>query len=528
MRCSGFGQSMVRRALMASACVLLASASASASASAQAQGNIASFTPGDLVISTVSTPTPTGPQITANGGNSLDTASPITLSQFSLSNNGTVATADGNYVLPQLGNSAISGEYGSASEGILQLSGNGHYLTIMGYGVNANAFNAAVSGGTAAATYGGTALGQTTSANVARVVGLISADGYTDTSTRLTNVYNGNNPRSAVTIDGTSFYISGQGGSASDGTGGVFYATDGATTATAINVASVKPTGTPNGTANPLTATETRTIEIVNLNGVPTVVVSRDYGASGSPNDATDLRTLTNSTGGLPTSSSGLQATRLLNNNTSSGLGGNTLGGNTGSVNITANLANGVNNSRIGSFVYLSPEQFFFANATTLYIADSGSPKNGSNGAGLGLGGLQKWSLVGGVWVLDYDIFQGLNLVSQKTANSATNTAAGVTGLFGLTGVVVGNQVELFATSYGLNELSPSFLYEVTDTLSNTDASVAEGATGTGIDHFTTLYSAPAGTLIRGVSFAPVPEPVSLSLFGVGVAACGLLRRRRK
>lgn len=55
-------------------------------------------------------------------------------------------------------NSAVSGEYGSASEGILQQSVNGQYLNIMGYGVNANAFN---SGG--ANLYGTTALGQTTS-----------------------------------------------------------------------------------------------------------------------------------------------------------------------------------------------------------------------------------------------------------------------------------------------------------------------------------------------------------------------------
>ena len=48
------------------------------------------------------------------------------------------------------------------------------------------------------------------------------------------------------------------------------------------------------------------------------------------------------------------------------------------------------------SFVYLSPEEFFFANATTLYIADSGAPKNGQTGAaaGLGDGGLQKWTYV--------------------------------------------------------------------------------------------------------------------------------------
>ena len=58
--------------------------------------------------------------------------------------------------------------------------------------------------------------------------------------------------------------------------------------------------------------------------------------------------------------------------------------------------------------------------------------------------------------------------MNNANANANDPTAPGVTGLFGLTGEVVGGKVELFATSYGLNELSPSFLYEITDTLSFT------------------------------------------------------------
>src|SRR5262249_23183456 len=156
--------------------------------------------------------------------------------------------------------------------------------------------------------------------------------------------------------------------------------------------------------------------------------------------------------GTLPTSST--TPTRLIPSSASVN------GGNTGSIDLTAGLANGVNNSRIGKFVYLSPEQYFFANPTTLYVADSGQPKNGNaNAAALGEGGLQKWIFTGGAWTLAYDLVKGLNLVNNALANSSTPTAPGVTGLFGLTGLVVGNNVELFATSYGLNELSPSFLY---------------------------------------------------------------------
>lgn len=483
---------------------------------------IGTFTPGDLVISTVTCSV--GSIVCGSASGGLDTASPITLMQFQLGANGATATQAGSLTLPQVGsgaNSAISGEYGSASEGILQQSANGQYLTIMGYGVGASTFNNAAGAG-----YGTVALGQTTSQGtggnitVPRVVALIGANGNVDTSTALTGVFDMNNPRSAATVDGSTIYVSGQ-GVTGDGTGGVFVATKGATTATAINANTTTPAGA--ATVDPTTGTETRVVEISSApTGSNTLYVSRDFSPKGTPNDSTDIRALTEAaTGGLPTDSA-ITATRLTNLNTSSGKGGNTLGGNDSSINVTSTIVNGVNNSRSGKFVYLSPEQFFFANATTMYVADSGAPKSGSPGAAaLGEGGLQKWSLVGGVWVLDYDLYAGLSLVDNATANSNTPTAPGVTGLFGLTGEVVGDQVELFATSYGLNELSTSYLYEITDTLADTSYSQASS------EIFNTLYTAPAGTDIRGVAFAPVPEPASLGIVALAMTGLGLVRRRR-
>nr|WP_294522294.1 PEP-CTERM sorting domain-containing protein [uncultured Rhodopila sp.] len=512
-------RTLLRCAAIGSAATILSGAIA-ASASA---ANITSFTPGDLVISTVSCSVGAAVCNSTPGG--LDTAAPIVLQQFQLSANGTTATAAGTLTLPQTAsgaNAAISGEYGSASEGILQDSANGQYLTIMGYGVNANTFNTA-----AGSVYGTAALGQTTSltgtstTTVPRVVALIGSNAGVDTTTALTGVFNTNNPRSAATVDGSSFYVSGQ-GVTGDGTGGVFYATKGATTATAINANTTAPKGTPNGTADASLATETRAVEIVNTGSGNTLYVSRDFSPKGGPNDATDIRALTNASGGLPTSAAGLVATRVLPTVNSSG-------GNTGSIDLksgTTSTYNGINNARTppaNTFVYLSPEQFFFANATTMYVTDSGEPKNGNaNAAALGEGGLQKWSLVGGTWTLDYDLVAGLNLVNNAGANAATPTAAGVTGLFGLAAEVVGGQVELFATSYGLNELSPSYLYEITDTLSYTTITQASGET------FTTLEAAPAGTLIRGVAFAPAPEPASLGIFGIAMAALGVARKRRR
>jgi len=489
------------------------------------------FAAGDLIVSTVSL------QPSASGAPNfaLDTASPITLTELQLGAGGTTATGVAQLTLPQTqngANSPISGEYGSASEGVLQLSANGKYLTIMGYGVNADTFNTAPS-----TVYGTTALGQTTSltgqsaTTVPRVVALIGANGSVDTTTALTGVFNLNNPRSAATVDGSAFYVSGQ-GVKGDGTGGVFYALKGATTATPINANTTIPSGNPNGLANPLTATETRVVEIVNNGGGNTLYVSRDYGASGTPNDATDIRTLTNSTGGLPTSASGLVANRVIPGNT------NSSGGNTGSIDVTNATDNGVNHARNGqapghtgnTFVYLSPEQFFFANPYTLYIADSGSPKNGANAAGLGEGGLQKWVNSApdgsGTWTLEYDMVDGLSLTAQSNANSGTPTAPGITGLFGLAGEDVNvngvQEAELFVTTYGLNELSPSALYEATDIIGNTNYTVGDG------EAFNLLFSSPTGTLIRGVSFAPIPEPSALAIFGgglLGLFGLGLMRK---
>ena len=132
-------------------------------------------------------------------------------------------------------------------------------------------------------------------------------------------------------------------------------------------------------------------------------------------------------------------------------------------------------------------------------------------------------------WVLQYDISAGLNLVNNANANSNTPTAPGVTGLFGLTGEDVDvngvEEVELFATSYGLNELSPSDLYEVTDVLDSNTLAVSGG-----LDGFTTLYSAPDGTSIRGVSFAPTatPLPASWTSLLIGLAGLGFITTRRR
>ena len=411
---------------------------------------LTSFTAGDIVVGVVGDDNDSG----AYGDNQ---AAPIALEEIDPATGAII----GEMVLPQEtsgDNSVISGEYGSSSEGILQLAGNGQSLVIAGYGVNAVTFNSAP-----LSVYGNAALAQSTSLTdssytpISRVIADISYNGSVDTSTKLFNVFNTNNDRSVITTDGKTFYISGQ-GVKGDTTQGVFVAQDGASSATAID-----------------TAADTRTVEIYNGQ----LYVSQNS-STGTANIATfgDLPT----GAATPTILSGIDLTVLL----------------------TSAQANTINAGAVGSAVALSPEEYFFANATTLYVADGGQPKAGT----IGDGGLQKWTLntTTGAWSLDYTLSAGLNLVQ----NSA---ASGTTGLIGLTGVLNANgTVTFYATNATIGDLDQTYLYSITDTVAATSA--ASGA------HFTVVATAASDTNDRGIALAP-SAPTDTSI-GAGVTSAGL------
>ena len=113
------------------------------------------------------------------------------------------------------GNNRILTASGSATTELhLTRSADGHYLVLTGYG--------AAPGTPAIAT------SQTT--DVARVIGLIAADGTLDTSTSTGDAFNGASIRAAATLDGTSFYSVG-------GNSGVRYQALGTATTTQLNAA---------------------------------------------------------------------------------------------------------------------------------------------------------------------------------------------------------------------------------------------------------------------------------------------------
>ncbi|HEY1684731.1 MAG TPA: hypothetical protein VGG19_08215 [Tepidisphaeraceae bacterium] len=93
------------------------------------------------------------------------------------------------------GQNALVASGTATSEGLLTVSPNGQYIALTGYdsaiGANGN-------------------LSGTASTVVPRTVGIIPVStGTPDTSTALTNFASGNNPRTAVTTDGTNIWVGG-------------------------------------------------------------------------------------------------------------------------------------------------------------------------------------------------------------------------------------------------------------------------------------------------------------------------------
>jgi hypothetical protein len=117
--------------------------------------------------------------------------------------------------VPSGANRAFTVAGSSSSEGNLSLSANGSFVTLAGY-------DAAVATATVAST---------TAAAVNRVVARVDALGNIDTSTRLDAAFSGSNVRSATSVDGSAFWVSGSAGGAS---GGVAYALLGVTGSTQI------------------------------------------------------------------------------------------------------------------------------------------------------------------------------------------------------------------------------------------------------------------------------------------------------
>jgi hypothetical protein len=445
--------------------------------SAPAFGQTA-FTLGDLVVSTYGA---TGGYM--NGtlqSTSLDgVPTPVSLEEFTT--NGTLVMTDTLPTTDSGSNLGLVGEYGSSSEANLELTGDGHSLVIAGYDADPSIAGTGSPGGLGyynANPDGVDALAQSTDTNVPRVVAVIGANGVANITTVVNDIYSTNNPRSVWSANGTVLYLAGQGGGSTDQ--GNFLVHEGNNTVTGGS-----PAPTPISTN---TALSTRII---------TGYSGNLYYSVDQKNVATGIYEYS----GLPTSAVAATPITPANN----GLSGSSL-------------------------IAYSPDGFYFANNTTLYIADTGSPKNKA----LGDGGIQKWSLVGSTWVLDYTLTPS-NFV-QNYNDKTSNLTDGEVGFESIAGQVVNGTVNLFAVSYTIGDADQDGLYAISDNLSATtetgeDANFAEIATAPGVGSASSNLSTPGGEVFKSVSFAPtpVPEPATYALFGgLAALAAAAFRNRRK
>jgi hypothetical protein len=327
---------------------------------AAAQGPTLPFIPGALVVSRVKFEgnnfgsTETFPEIFNDPNISGITGSIFIDQYFPLPNFPRLST------LPLTG---ITTSFSSKSEGALSLSANGKSLTYMGYQSDVG------SQGVSNSETPGATLTTNTDPTYNREVALISARGQV-TLTPETNAYSGDNPRAVTSVDGTQFYMAGNADSSlnKDGTGpgttiGARYGVPGSDTSAQLGVYTA--TDRPDeSTKKHIKDNNFRGVLIFNGN----LYVSKGSGGNG---DNGIFQVQNGSSDGLPTGTTN---------------------------NIVELLGSPATDPVSGANGPLTPFGFWFANPTTLYVADEGYTNTDDSGNLIPdpYAGLEKWSLVDG------------------------------------------------------------------------------------------------------------------------------------
>jgi hypothetical protein len=151
-------------------------------------------------------------------------------------------------------------------------------------------------------------------------------------------------------------------------------------------------------------------------------------------------------------------------------------------------LATNITDGDAGTEFY--PFGIWFANATTLYVADEGSQDLTADPNA----GLQKWMFDGTRWNLAYTIQAGLNLDQPYTVPGyPAQYDPATTGLRNLTGAVAGKTVTLFAATATYSNLGdpgadPNAVVRVVDQLDATTLPPGETFTVVGAPRARTVY----------------------------------------
>jgi uncharacterized protein (TIGR03437 family) len=398
---------------------------------------------------------------------SFGVTSPIFLDQLTPS-----GTTVNSFAVPS---SMIVTSFSSKSELGLNLSTDGSVITFMGYVTAPDTVD--VSNSNTPTIYDPT---NPSGGSYYRAVAQVGANGAIQVTP--TNAYSGNNGRAAILANGL-YYMT---GNANNGTG----TPTNVVSATGVEIA------TPGQAAN-TTPTEVGNFSITQVTNP----------ATGTPYTADKLGK-DNNFRGLTIFNNTVYVTK--------GSGGNGIDtvyqvGNAGSLPTLANAATAPITVLPGFPTVLAktagaasdyPFGLFFANATTLYVADEGDGVIAD--AGSTTAGLQKWILSGGTWKMAYVLQNGLNLgqpysiPNYPTAiNPATDGIRNITGIVNSNGTVTIYGVTSTVSTNGDQGADPNKLVSITDTLANTTAAGAASET------FTTLRTAVAGEVLRGISLTP-------------------------
>jgi len=395
---------------------------------------------------------------------------------------------------------SLSTSFSSKSELSLNLSPDGTAVTFMGYDSAINQLDVSNSNTPNPVDPTNPVLSQ-----VQRAVGQIDANGNLQVTP--VNAYSGNNGRAAILANG-KYYMTGNAGNSGSGvTGTTLSQLSDNTGVQMIVPGSSDPNTTVVGQVNgvfgntkgyqrgfsitntnpltgqPYSTTPDKTGKDDNFRG-ETIFNSTLYVTKGSGSNGINTVYQVGAAGSLPTLA------------------------NAGTTPITILPGFPTN---LASSTQFFPFGIWFANATTLYVADEGDGKL-ADAATDPNAGLEKWSLVNGVWNLDYTLQNGLNLGVPYTVPgypTGTNPVTGMPwspetdGLRNITGKVNGDgTVTIYAitstvSGSGDQGADPNKLVAITDNLSAPTLPTSE--------QFTTMKSAGSGEVLRGVSFTPTP-----------------------
>ncbi len=535
------------------ACLALG-AVATQSASAQA------FTPGNLVVSrSVYTASPSSvvvgqtlpPGCVSNSKNKVTCAPAVVDGTFPYVFNN-VITADPSFGITspiyldemsltgslinsvQVPNSSTtSGDqlvtsFSSKSEGGLHLSTDGNYLSLIDYVAPLNIIDASNANTQAAIDPTNPVPG-----SYYRAVATVNAQGqfaFTET-----NAYSGNNGRAAIYVNtgGNNFFYTvgnaGNGGNPEpqqvvEGAGVQIIA---AATGSEASQTPGLPTPVASFNVSQLGDSADKVGKDDNFRGM-TLFNNVLYVTKGSGSNGVNTVYFVDTTGtacpstgiGLPVPNAPLPTASLAATyNSSTGLANN--------MCILAGFPT-VSNKVSNPVAY--PFGLWFANATTLYVADEGDGVNTYSStsntytdaaSSANTGGLQKWIFNASTqkWQLAYTLNTGLNLgipyspagfpTGLNNAVDGTNLpwSPATDGLRNIIGTVEGNRFQgyhavIWAISStvsgdGDTGADPNKLYFITDNLADTSPAVAAQET------FTELRDAVSGEVLRGVSFTP-------------------------